>query len=260
MFAKQDFYRSLLERLEGLKVARKLLYQSAMIAKLKYLIWLTIFLITSPNYLKGGVMTVSATQRFPATAFDTLRIAQDEGKITVTGTDVQEITVTYTRREGGEKCGPQFINAGSTFRIVARDTSSGPKEECAVDMQIQMPKRFNLRAGIAAADLTLQGVRGNLRLEIGAGLVTGLIASPRTDIELASGSIKLEWNPLPNPGTVFFEAAAGTVQLTLPRGSAADVQVKRALVPATIDVPQRADAPFKIRGKMAFGSFTVRQK
>ncbi|MBI4237780.1 MAG: hypothetical protein HY696_05095 [Deltaproteobacteria bacterium] len=192
-----------------------------------------------------------------ASGFDTLRIAQEEGRTTITGTDNKKITVTYTRRQGSARCNPQFINAGSTFRIVTH--ASG--EDCAVDMDVTMPRQFKLRAGVAAGELTLRNLDGDVRLEVGAGLVHGIVRSPRTEIELATGQVNLEWSRLPNPGAVNFEAAAGTINLTLPKGSDADVQLRRTpVVSRTVKVTERANAGFKIHGKMAFGAFAVLEK
>lgn len=199
----------------------------------------------------------SRRYQIPATGFQAVRIAQEEGATTVTGVETNAITVTYIRREGGPRCDPQFITAGDTFRIITHAKG----DECAVDLQITMPRRFALRAGIAAGTLSLHQLEGRLRLEVGAGAVSGVIGSAQTEVELATGRVDLEWDRLPNPGSVMFEAAAGAVNLTLPRGSVADVVLRRTpVVNASIKVTQQPGATFKIGGRMGFGTFSVREK
>lgn len=104
---------------------------------------------------------------------------------------------------------------GGVLRIEAR---CGGSLDCRVDHELQVGPQVSVVLQVDDGDVELDGVLGDLDVEVGLGKVTGaLLGGAQVEVRTEGGSIDLGFTTAPQRLTA--NAAAGDVTLRVPNGA-----------------------------------------
>lgn len=136
----------------------------------------------------GPTETVADSFEF-TDAIDTLRIDNPAGDVDIAGTDGDTATVDRTIRYSGDDRPDTTAEVnGGTLTL---DIDCGLRRRCEVDYVINLPSRVDLDANLASAQIDVQNIVGEVRIDTASGSVRLTDITGNVGVNGASGSIRL---------------------------------------------------------------------
>ena len=166
--------------------------------------------VESNNFWGKGDQNIE--KKFSVQPDGDLVIDADEGDVTVTGTDVSEVSIVVTMsgdKERLDKYHVSFEQTGNTVHIEARENRNHfrffENGSLSVRYEIRVPKKFNLDLQTAGGDLVVNSLEGK---------VTGTTSGGNLDIGSLIGTVKMETSG----GDVDIKNCQGELSLTTSGG------------------------------------------
>jgi hypothetical protein len=221
---------------------------------------------------EDGLQTQHTTETFDVGKEPILWIDSFAGGVTVHGADVDEISVTATkkarRRSDLDRIQITMTERDGGLEIKTRNPSR--VTNTSVSLEITVPADTHLEADLAAGAVVVEGLTGGLRAvsaagaivlndvsggidaQTAAGVVSARDASGPVSLESAAGVIEYQGTP---QGACHFEAAAGSIALDLPArpNVAVDLQATIGAVDAACDV-EGTSTGRKLKGVIGTGT------
>ena len=162
----------------------------------------------------------------------TLKLHNFSGTVTITGADVQNVTVDAVRRAPQDRLDRIKLDIqsdGSTVTIEAN--KRGPESEnmnnnvVETDFEIQVPRDAVLDIDVFSSPVTVSGVTGRQDVKsFSGGLTLRDVASP-TKAKTFSGKIDMELAGYVTQPELDLETFSGAIDLTVPSGAGAAVDL-----------------------------------
>jgi DUF4097 and DUF4098 domain-containing protein YvlB len=162
----------------------------------------------------------------------TLKLHNFSGTVTITGADVQSVTIDAVRRAPQDRLDRIKLDIqsdGSTVTIEANkrnaDSEHMNNNVVETDFEIQVPRDAVLDIDVFSSPVTVRGVGGRLDAKTFSGnLVLNDVASP-TKAKTFSGKIELELAGHVTQPELDLETFSGAIELSVPSGAGAAVDL-----------------------------------
>ena len=163
----------------------------------------------------------------------TLKLHNFSGTVTITGADVQNVTIDAVRRAPQDRLDRIKLDIqsdGSTVTIEANKKVPGAGDldnnnVVETDFEIQVPRDAVLDVDVFSSPVTVRGVNGRLDVTSFSGaLMLNDVASP-TKAKTFSGRIDLELASHVTEPELDLETFSGAIELTVPGGAGAAVDL-----------------------------------
>jgi len=163
----------------------------------------------------------------------TLKLHNFSGTVTITGADVQNVTIDAVRRAPQDRLDRIKLDIqsdGSTVTIEANKKAPGAGDVennnvVETDFEIQVPRDAVLDIDVFSSPVTVRGVNGRLDVKsFSGGLILNDVASP-TKAKTFSGKIDLELAAHVTQPELDLETFSGAIELTVPGGAGAAVDL-----------------------------------
>ena len=213
---------------------------------------------TGNDMRQGGrnVQTERGQQSHPQPV-NRLEVDSDSGNIAVRPGQGPGADVQHTLRWNGEKPQLTQVIEGDTLRITAQCPRGGGPDLCEVDLMVAVPASSAVHTDVAAGDVSVSDLAGDLRLRSAAGNVAGAwLRSATVTAGSSAGWVELTFSG--SPRSVDAESAAGDVDVYVPRtGPVYAVQATSAAGDVDVQVPDQPDADTTITARSSAGDVTV---
>jgi DUF4097 and DUF4098 domain-containing protein YvlB len=184
--------------------------------------------------------TRTVNERVAAESRGSVEIVNTSGRVSVTGWDRPEVTVTGTLEEGVERLEVSSSGGKTVIRVIQRKSSPARWKSGEAVLDIRVPTESRLNVAVVSADLDLRQLRGEqilstvsgdvdaeLGAEAAARTVSGDLrlaakaATRRLEISTASGDVKVSGSA---GGRVEVRTVSGDAEFAL--GSVTDAEFK----------------------------------
>ncbi|MBI4239192.1 MAG: hypothetical protein HY696_12365 [Deltaproteobacteria bacterium] len=220
-------------------------------------IWIRSFIVIVLMFsaLSAWGEEVDTGRSFPASGVHTVRIAQREGLVQVTGLQhVDTITINVVNHKGGAKCLTDVdANRSGVFVVQARHGLLRGLQ-CDVDIEVTMPDTVALDADVGASTIRLAALRGNVRVKASTGRIEGTLATSDAELQVGTGKVDVVWTEAPTRGRVAFSVATGRMDLAFPKETVAKMAVRHGVGRFENQLRTDPQAAFVIEGKLGVGA------
>ncbi len=166
-------------------------------------------------------------RRLPADANGEVVVSNVAGSIRIEGWDRKEVHVTGTLDSGVKEL--VFESSGKRTLVKVETRRGYHRGGGDADLRIRVPKNSKLSANTVSADLSAEGVTGQLDLQSVSGSVTGDFSGGETEAKSVSGDITLSGDG--KPGRLVLTTVSGTARVTRASG-----EVNASTVSGEIDL------------------------
>lgn len=159
-----------------------------------------------------GRTTEDRRSTLPATA-DRLVVTTDSGDLRVTAGDVEQVEIVARLRFGLRE--PELTQESGPGGVRLSASCGWLGFSCSVDYEVTVPRRFAVEADSSAGDVTVRGLRGDVRLHSSAGDLRGEdLRGSTVTAESSAGDIQLSFAEPPRDVQV--DTSAGDVRVAVP--------------------------------------------
>jgi DUF4097 and DUF4098 domain-containing protein YvlB len=217
------------------------------------------------SILTGSLLSIAASavvcaaserdfdQTLAAQAKGVVDVSNVAGRIEVTGTDRNEVTVHGHLGAGVERVDVTQEGARTVIKVVLPEHSHSDGE---ADLKVQIPKGSELDVSAVSADVATSGVQGVQRLNAVSGDIVAEIAGSDADIKTVSGNLKVKGHG--QPAHLHVTSVSGDVHLEHGAGDLEASTVSGTLV-VSLDTASSVRArttsgDFRFEGKLGHGA------
>lgn len=197
---------------------------------------------------------------FPAAGITALRVESDGGDIEVRdgvapdvraqvlNDDPKTCLVTAEARDA-----TVFLKAEGRRRLFG-------KSRCLAGFRVEGPGSLVLRAASGMGDITVERIRGALRIDAGMGDISVRDASADVTAHVGMGRADLRWSQAPASGAVRVEVGKGDVLLELPPDARLSARLTSGIGRTINEFGDVEDAALRIVATAGMGTVAVRRR
>lgn len=156
----------------------------------------------------------SVDRRLAADANGEVEVSNVAGSLRIEGWNYNEVHVTGTLDSGVKELVFESSGKRTIVKVVTRRGYHRGGGDA--DLRIRVPKNSKLSANTVSADLSAEGVTGQLDLQSVSGSVTGDFSGGDTEAKSVSGDITLQGDG--KPGRLMLTTVSGTARVTRAAG------------------------------------------
>lgn len=189
--------------------------------------------------LGGDVTERTESEVVDADGIARLRVETGNGRITVSGDDGDEITVTARLRESDQGDADWLLREDDDVLVVEGDCDGGWFDECSVGFEIELPAELAVELRTDNGRIDVDGLAGALDAQTDNGAISGDVLTSRTArVDTDNGRVTLVFAATPDDVTVTTDN--GAVEVRFPDdGDAHDVSTRTDN--GSVDVGVRTD-------------------
>jgi hypothetical protein len=179
----------------------------------------------------------------------------------------------------GEHCALDIdLKDGVLTTTAKQPGATEGRDDCEVDLTIEVPRDVGLDLSVGAGDVAIDGVKGDLVYRLGSGdlrigeaelqtvdgrsgsgdvdLVGSLVSG---DLKLGAGDAAITFTTPPAPGHLDVRVGTGNATIKLPKDARIRSNFKAGLGSLTNELGDSPEAKFTISGTAGAGDMTIRR-
>lgn len=126
------------------------------------------------------------------------------------------------------------------------------------ELKIYVPRKMNVIGSIAAAQVSLENLEGNLDFDIGFGALKGTVSSAQTLIQLGGGKVDLAWSKNLNQGSINIDSGGGDISFTFPQNMIINPNVQSGLGEIISHVASNPSSRFLLSGNLGLSRLQLK--
>jgi DUF4097 and DUF4098 domain-containing protein YvlB len=222
-------------------------------------------------------ITYAQTQEFDAKGIKEVEVANTSGKINITATKTEKISVVTTKLDfSDQKCKLQIAIQGQKLVVKVENQSMFNLADCEVNLDIQAPKITNLNLSMGAGNIKVSDIEGNLKVSLGAGDISADGKFSRLDgksgagsiyvkgltgggtVKTGSGKVSLIFAKAPLQGEMNVMTGSGDAVLEFAKGAKIRTSFAAGVGEMINEIGDTVDAPFRVVMKSGAGGLRIK--
>ncbi len=224
-----------------------------------------------------SLLSYAQTQVFDAKGTTEVEVANTSGKITITATKTDKISVVATKVNfSDEKCKLQMAKQGQKLVVKVENQSMFNLADCEVNLDIQAPKVSDLTLSMGAGNINVNEIEGSLKVSLGAGdidaqgrfshldgksgagsiYVKGLFGGGT--VKTGSGRVSLIFAKTTLKGEINIITGSGDAVLEFAKGAKIRTSFAAGVGEMINEIGDTVDAPFRVVMKSGAGGLRIK--
>lgn len=216
------------------------------------------------------------TKEFDSVGLTQVVIENTAGKVSVSASTGAKATVVATKNEFTDNCKMTLENVSNKLILTVKSSGFFSSGNCAVDLDVKVPKSVDLDLSVGAGNLKVSGIEGALVFKVGAGDIAadgtfknidGKTGSGNIDVkgmlgggEIRSGSGAVNLTFLKNmpKGEIDIKTGNGDTNLLFPKGSLIKTSYQSGVGQLTNELGDNPNAKFQVSMKSGSADLTIK--
>ena len=193
-------------------------------------------------------VTEKLNRTYPLPADGILRLENVNGAITIEAWDRNEVSIEAEKRGRDTDdlqritidfdAQPERVAIKTTLAKSPGNWLPGKGSRAAVTYLVRVPREARLeRVASVNSSITVEGVRGPMELEAVNGSVRAAGLARDARVESVNGSITVDFASLENVRSVDLESVNGRIELTVPKGASARIELRTTNGRTSVEPP-----------------------